>query len=79
MMICDTRCRLQLEDRFQQTVGRRHRQVGGRLIENHDLRLEGNGARDGHRLLTPARKAFDLLIDRVHVDLEPVENLSARR
>ena len=74
MMICDTRCRLQLEHRFQQTVGRGHRQVGGGFVENHDLRLEGNGPRDGHRLLTPARKAFDLLIDRVHVDLQAIED-----
>src|ERR1700679_722288 len=64
----------QLEHRFQETIGRGHREIGGRLVENHHLGFEGNGARDGHGLLTAAGKAFDLLIDRVHIDLEAIKD-----
>ena len=74
MMICDDAVPLQLQHRLQETIGRRHREIGGRLVENHHLGLEGNRARDGHRLLTSAGKAFDLLIDRVHVDLQAIED-----
>src|SRR5271154_3095525 len=51
-------------------------------MRDNDLRhvaplgLERNGPRNRHRLLTAAGKAFDLLIDRVYVDLQTVKDRS---
>ncbi|MCY1302952.1 hypothetical protein D9M70_526380 [compost metagenome] len=70
---------LQFQHRFKQAVGRHHRKIGGRLIEDYDLRLERDGAGDRYGLLAATRQAFDLLINGVDVDLEPFQDLVGLR
>ena len=70
---------LQLEHGLEQPLGRHHREVGGRLVEDDDARLERDGAGDGDRLLAAARQALDALVDRVDVDLEALQHLRRPR
>ena len=66
---------LQLDHGLEQPLGGHHRQVGGRLVEDDDARVEGDGAGDGDRLLAASRKALDALVDRVDVDLEALQDV----
>jgi hypothetical protein len=72
--LCDA-VLLEFEHRLEQPLGRHDREVGRRLVEDDDARLERDCAGDRDRLLAAAGQAFDALIDRVHVDLEALQHL----